>query len=221
MPLTTVYHGEARKESVPCSRQVGKLAGRGRQAWGLVVPCRSIRHYVLGVYHGLPAADSLQMSSSGPDWQACPRTPSTAPGAPAWHSNHPRDKGQTRGPSSQVQGEGFGKGRASRCTGGSCLEPGPQPGDPWRPTVFSGTDSRSGDEQTVSKALPEVEVRGGLKGPRACLGDGGQLPVAALEGGFGRAQSGEAPVNLGARAGRKKTCLCVEIQEAEHKQVCR
>lgn len=72
------------------------------------------------------------------------------------------------------------------------------------------TDSGSGDQQDVSKTLPVTEVSCGLKGPRACLGDGGQLPVAALEWGFGRAQSsGEVPVSLGPRARRKEKIFCL------------
>lgn len=73
------------------------------------------------------------------------------------------------------------------------------------PTGFPGTESCSGDGQKASKTLPELEVSCGLKAPSACLGDGGQVPVAALDWGFGRAKRRrDARVNLGPRARRKE-----------------
>ena len=59
----------------------------------------------------------------------------------------------------------------------------------------------------ASQALPEIGVSCGLRGPSACLGDGGALPVAGLKRGLCRVQRRkEARGHLGRQARSKQKC---------------
>lgn len=94
-------------------------------------------HFELGMGGGtmvflvLIASQCLNQALTG---RPAPESLPLALGLLPWHSNQPRDKGQTGGLSYHT-GECLGEGRANRCTGGSCLGPRPHPGDPWMPRL--------------------------------------------------------------------------------------